>query len=120
MLLSSFLIYATLGGFAAVSTTANAKVQSKLITDELEDYYDISCLYLECSNFGEVSYESYEEADKVISFGEKCVAKRLTSFKICEDGGWNEICDSNFTKSDATVMCRELGYSDIGMFKLKK
>ena len=71
-----------------------------------------------CSNSGEVSYESYEEADKVVSFGEKCVAKRLTSFKICEDGGWSEICDSNFTKSDAIVMCRELGYSDIGALKI--
>ena len=77
-------------------------------------------MIIACRDFGEVSYEIYEEADKVISFGEKCVAKRLTSFKICEDGGWNEICDSNFTKSDATVMCRELGYSDIGVLKLKK
>jgi hypothetical protein len=42
MLLSSFLIYATLSGLAAVSTTANAKqIQSKLITDELEqDLYN--------------------------------------------------------------------------------
>ena len=69
-----------------------------------------------CINFGEVSYESYEAADKVISFSEKCVTKRLTSFKICENGGWSEICDSNFTKSDAIVMCRELGYSDIGVY----
>ena len=53
----------------------------------------------------------------MISFGEKCVAKKI---KICEDGGWNEICDSNFTKSDAIVICRELGYSDIGVLKLKK
>ena len=53
----------------------------------------------------------------MISFGEKCVAKKI---KICEDGGWNEIRDSNFTKSDAIVICRELGYSDIGVLKLKK
>lgn len=40
MLLPSFLIYASLGGLAAVSTTANAKqIQSKLVTDEVEQDY---------------------------------------------------------------------------------
>ena len=68
-----------------------------------------------CSNSGEIGYERHEGT---VSFNEKCVAQRLTSFKICENGGWSEICDSNFTKSDATVMCRELGYSDIGLLKI--
>ena len=71
-----------------------------------------------CSISGEVGYEKYEGADKITSFGEKCIAQRLTSFKICEDGGWNEICDSNFTKSDAVVMCRQFGYSDIGLLNI--
>ena len=45
----------------------------------------------------------------------ECTAKNFSFFKICENGIWRAICDLNFTKDDAMVMCRELGYSDIGM-----
>ena len=46
----------------------------------------------------------------------QCSAKIFTAFSICEEGGWSDICDHNFTLSDATVMCRQLGYADIGAF----
>ena len=46
----------------------------------------------------------------------QCSAKVFTSFSICEDKEWSDICDDNFTASDATVVCRELGYSDTGTY----
>ena len=48
----------------------------------------------------------------------RCSAKVFTSFSICEDKEWSDICDDNFTASDATVVCRELGYSDTGTERL--
>ena len=34
--------------------------------------------------------------------------------QICEDGGWKNLCDSNWTILDAQVTCRALNYSAIG------
>ena len=34
--------------------------------------------------------------------------------EICQDGLWKAICDRNWTRYDAAVACRQLGYSAIG------
>ncbi len=34
--------------------------------------------------------------------------------EICNGGVWKTICDSDWTKNDAAVACRQLGYSAIG------
>ncbi len=35
--------------------------------------------------------------------------------EICNDDGvWKTICDSDWTRNDAAVACRQLGYSTIG------
>ncbi|XP_064382767.1 putative DMBT1-like protein [Halichondria panicea] len=34
--------------------------------------------------------------------------------EICNDGVWKTICDSDWTRNDAAVACRQLGYSTIG------
>ena len=34
--------------------------------------------------------------------------------ETCDDGVWKVICDCNWSQEDATVACRELGYSDQG------
>ena len=46
-----------------------------------------------------------------------CFVVNLTSIEVCEDSGWREICDADFTDDDAEVICRQLNYSDIGKFK---
>ena len=43
-----------------------------------------------------------------------CVIVNLTNIEVCEDSGWREICDADFTDDDATVICRQLNHSDIG------
>ena len=40
----------------------------------------------------------------------------LTNIEVCEEDGWREICDSALSDEDAQVICRELGYLDIGAF----
>ena len=45
-----------------------------------------------------------------------CTVVNLTNIQVCENGGWREICDEDFTDNDAKVICRELNYSDIGEF----
>ncbi len=34
--------------------------------------------------------------------------------EICNDEVWKAICDSDWTRTDAAVACRQLGYSAIG------
>ena len=46
-----------------------------------------------------------------------CFVVNLTSIEVCENGGWREICDADFTDNDAEVICRQQNYSDIGKFK---
>ena len=45
-----------------------------------------------------------------------CGVMNLTNIEVCEDNGWREICDADFTNSDAEVICRQLNYSGIGKF----
>ena len=37
-----------------------------------------------------------------------------TNIMVCENDGWREICDGEFSKLDAQVICRQLGISTIG------
>ena len=34
--------------------------------------------------------------------------------EVCVNGVWGSICDSGWSSSDGLVICRELGYHDIG------
>ena len=36
--------------------------------------------------------------------------------EIFNDGLWGRVCDDNFDVFDASVACRQLGYSSIGMY----
>ena len=36
--------------------------------------------------------------------------------QVCEDNRWKNLCDTNWTMSDAKVVCRSLNYSSKGMF----
>ena len=42
------------------------------------------------------------------------VVVNYTSIEVCQRDGWREICDEDFTKQDAQVVCRQLGFSAIG------
>ena len=34
--------------------------------------------------------------------------------EICQSGEWKTVCDNNWSKNEARVVCRQLGYSDQG------
>ena len=37
-----------------------------------------------------------------------------TNIIVCENDGWREMCDEDFNKLDAQVICRQLGNSTVG------
>ena len=40
----------------------------------------------------------------------------LRLVEMCSNEGvWSPVCDHNWTLEDATVVCRELGYRELGM-----
>ena len=57
-----------------------------------------------------------------LSFGIECVegAVRLVDgsndlegrVEVCLNGTWGTVCDDFWSKDDAIVICRQLGYSD--------
>ncbi len=44
--------------------------------------------------------------------GTSCTTGRL---EVCVDGQWQSVCAQRFNSTDATVACRELGFSDRGI-----
>ena len=39
----------------------------------------------------------------------------FTTIQVCEDDGWRENCDANFTQQDAQIICQQLGFSGTGI-----
>ncbi len=40
--------------------------------------------------------------------------------QVCEDQVWKNLCDTNWTVSDAQVTCRSLNYSAIGELRCRE
>ena len=34
--------------------------------------------------------------------------------EVCSNGVWSSICDQNWDKTDAHVICQQMGYAELG------
>ena len=68
--------------------------------------------YAECSSIGQIRPGNAEHSNG------RCSIVNLTNIEVCESDGWRELCDTDLSDSDAQVICRQLGYSDIGRFMM--
>ena len=47
------------------------------------------------------------------------VHDNLQLVEMCSsEGVWSPVCDNNWTVQDATVVCRELGYTSSGIYRV--
>ena len=68
-----------------------------------------------CWYEGEVRAQAYPVTHTTVN-GNCTVVLLLV--QVCENYGWRDICDADFTDNDAKVICRQLSYSDIGEFSI--
>ena len=51
------------------------------------------------------------EGDVVLLEGNSRLEGRV---EVCKNNGWGTVCDDGWSKADATVVCRQLGFSVAG------
>ena len=87
-----------------LATAGELFITNKVIVPNFPFSLATGCASCECSR------DASEPAVRLVG-GSSTRSGRL---EVCTEGEWHTVCAQRFNSTDATVVCRELGFSDQG------